>query len=101
MNNISRWAIHHPIPTIVLFLVLTIAGIFGYTQLRINSNPDIDIPTVTVSVALAGASPTELEVQVAKLVENSVAGLDGIDTISSSLNDGSSLTTVQFVLGTD
>lgn len=101
MNNLSRWAIHHPIPTIVLFLVLTVAGIFGYAQLRINNNPDTDIPTVTVSVSQAGASPTELEVQVAKLVENAVAGLNGIDSISSSLSDGLSVTNVQFALGTD
>jgi len=101
MNNISRWAIHNPIPTIVLFIVLIVSGLYGYSQLRINNNPDIDIPTVTVTVSESGAAPTELEVQVAEVIENAVASLDGIDTVSSSLSEGSSVTTVQFVLGTD
>ena len=101
MKNISRWAIANPVATISLFIVLNIFGIYGYTQLRLNNFPDTDVPTVTVSVSQTGASPTELETQVTEIVENAVSGLEGIDTISSTVSEGVSQTSIEFALGTD
>ncbi|PSJ63101.1 efflux RND transporter permease subunit [Pseudaminobacter soli (ex Li et al. 2025)] len=101
MNAISSWSIRNPVPTIVLFLSLTVAGIWGFMQLRINNTPDIDLPTVTVSVSQPGAAPSEMEVQVAQVIENAVATLDGVDDASTSLNEGSATITVEFALNTD
>jgi len=101
VNGISSWSIRNPIPTIVLFLVLTVAGIAGFAKLRVNNLPDIDVPAVTVSVAQPGAAPPELETQVTRIVENAVAGLGAIEHIHSTVNDGISATTVEFRLGTD
>ena len=101
MNAISSWSIRNPIPTIVLFLSLTIAGLYGFTQLRINNQPDIDLPTVTVTVSQPGAAPSEMEVQVAQVIENAVASLDDVDDVSTSISEGSSTTTVEFTLDTD
>jgi hydrophobe/amphiphile efflux-1 (HAE1) family protein len=97
----SSWAIRHPVPTIVLFLCLALFGSLSFEKLRINSNPDIDIPTVTVTVARQGAAPSEMEAQVTRLVEDAVAGLSNIDHINSTVDEGSSTTNVQFLLGTD
>jgi HAE1 family hydrophobic/amphiphilic exporter-1 len=97
----SAWAINSPIPTIVLFLILTLAGVYSYTTLRINSTPDIDVPSVTISVAQTGASPTELETQVTRIIENAVAGLNAVDAVTSSISEGNSTTTVEFAFGTD
>ncbi|MEG6508671.1 efflux RND transporter permease subunit [Methyloligella sp. 2.7D] len=101
MNGISAWAIKKPVPTIVLFLVLTLFGALSFDRLRINTNPDIDVPTVTVNVSWSGAAPTEMETQVTRLVENAVAGLSNIDHINSTVTEGSSDTEVRFLLGTD
>ncbi|RVC40376.1 efflux RND transporter permease subunit, partial [Mesorhizobium sp. M4A.F.Ca.ET.090.04.2.1] len=101
MNAISSWSIRNPVPTIVLFLSLTIAGLYGFMQLRTNNMPDIDLPTVTVTVAQPGAAPSEMEVQVARVIENAVATLEGVDDVSTSISEGSSVTTVEFTLGTD
>ncbi|KQW72560.1 efflux RND transporter permease subunit [Ensifer sp. Root127] len=101
MNAISSWSIRNPVPTIVLFLSLTIAGLYGFTQLRINNQPDIDLPTVTVTVSQPGAAPSEMEVQVAHVIENAVASLEGVDDVSTSVSEGSSTTTVEFTLDTD
>lgn len=101
MNAISSWSIRNPIPTIVLFLSLVIAGMWGFAQLRINNTPDIDLPTVTVSVSQPGAAPSEMEVQVAQVIENAVATLDGVEDVSTTLNEGSSTATVEFTLDTD
>jgi hydrophobe/amphiphile efflux-1 (HAE1) family protein len=101
MNAISSWSIRNPVPTIVLFLSLTIAGLYGFMQLRTNNMPDIDLPTVTVTVSQSGAAPSEMEVQVARVIENTVASLEGVDDVSTSISEGSSTTTIQFTLDTD
>jgi multidrug efflux pump subunit AcrB len=99
--NISGWSIRRPIPTLVLFLVLTLGGLLSFGQLGIDSNPNIDFPAVTVTVTQTGAGPEELETQVTKKVEDAVAGLGNIDDIISTVRDGSSSTIINFVLGTD
>jgi hydrophobe/amphiphile efflux-1 (HAE1) family protein len=101
MNAISCWSIRNPVPTIVLFLSLTIAGLYGFMQLRTNNMPDIDLPTVTVTVTQTGAAPSEMEMQVAQVIENAVASLEGVDDVSTSISEGSSVTTVEFTLDTD
>ncbi|MEO0535898.1 MAG: efflux RND transporter permease subunit [Cyanobacteria bacterium P01_A01_bin.123] len=100
-KNISGWSIRRPIPTIVLFLVLTLAGLVSFGQLGIDLNPNIDFPAVVVSVDQIGAGPEELETQVTKNIEDAVAGLGNIDEIRSTITDGSSSTVINFLLGTD
>ncbi len=99
--NLSSWSIKRPVPTIVLFLLLGIVGIVSFFRLGINDLPNVDIPTVRVTITRPGAAPSELETQVAQEVENAVAGLDNIDQISSTITQGTSTTTISFVLGTD
>jgi len=101
MNQISAWSIRNPVPTIVLFLFLTLAGSVAFTKLRINNMPDVDIPTVTVTVSWSGAAPTEMETQVTRLIEDSVSGLGDVDHIRSTVSEGSSSTNVEFAIGTD
>ncbi|MEH1871292.1 efflux RND transporter permease subunit [Nostoc sp.] len=99
--NISAWSIKKPVPTIVLFLILTVVGWFSFISLGIDINPNIDVPTVTIKVTQPGAGPAELESQVTKKIEDAVAGLGNIDYMISTVSDGSSNTTINFVLGTD
>ncbi|MEO0457888.1 MAG: efflux RND transporter permease subunit, partial [Cyanobacteria bacterium P01_A01_bin.114] len=99
--NLSGRSIRRPIPTLVLFLVLTISGLLSFQQLGIDANPNIDIPAVRVEVTQLGAGPEELETQVTKKVEDAVAGLGNIDEINSTVSDGSSSTVISFDLGTD
>ncbi|EDX76013.1 RND transporter, HAE1/HME family, permease protein [Coleofasciculus chthonoplastes PCC 7420] len=99
--HLSAWSIKKPVPTIVLFLILGIFGLVSFFRLGIDSNPNIDIPAVMVTVTQPGAGPTELETQVTKKIEDSVAGLGNIDELTSTVTEGSSTTTVSFVLGTD
>lgn len=99
--HLSTWSIKNPIPTILLFIILSIVGISSFLGLGIDSSPNIDIPIVTVTVTQRGASPSELETQVTKKIEDAVAGLGNIDQIISTVNDGSSTTVINFLLGTD
>lgn len=98
--NISAWSIKKPVPTIVLFLILTLIGLAAFPGLGIDADPNVDIPSVSISVVQPGADPTELESQVTKKIEDAVAGLGNIDHIISTVSDGSSSTTINFLLGT-
>ncbi|WP_413200744.1 efflux RND transporter permease subunit [Nostoc piscinale] len=99
--NISAWSIKKPVPTIVLFLILTVVGWLSFISLGIDTNPNIDVPAVSVTVTQPGAGPAELESQVTKKIEDAVAGLGNIDNMISSVSDGKSTTTINFVLGTN
>ncbi|AZC23854.1 efflux RND transporter permease subunit [Pseudomonas sessilinigenes] len=99
--QLSSWAIRRPIPTLVMFLVLTVAGWFSFVQLPINANPRVEFPVITVVISQVGAAPTELEHSVTLRVERAVSGLAGIRHITSTVGDGISLTTVEFQLGVD
>jgi hydrophobe/amphiphile efflux-1 (HAE1) family protein len=99
--HLSAWSIKKPVPTLVMFLILTLVGWMSFPQLGIDQNPNIDIPAVIVTVTQPGAGPAELESQVTKKIEDSVAGLGNIDQIISKVSDGVSTTTINFVLGVD
>ncbi len=99
MKGISAASIRQPIPAILLFLLLSFAGMLGFKKLGINQFPDVDIPYVTVTVTDPGAAPAELETQVARIVENSVATVGDVVHITSNVQDGVSATTVEFVFG--
>lgn len=100
-NNISSWSIKNPIPIVLMFVVLTLAGIVSYFNLRTNNFPDVDLPVVIVTVVQPGAAPTELETQVTRLVEDSLAGLGRVRHINSTVTDSASTTVVEFELGVD
>ena len=63
-RNISAWSIRNPVPSIVLFMMLTVAGIVSFIRMDINQEPDIDIPAVTITITQPGAAPSVLENQV-------------------------------------
>lgn len=98
--NLSSWSIRNIVPTTALFLLLTVVGIFAFTQLGIDENPNIDLPLVSVTVTQKGASPTELETQVTKKVEDAIAGISNIRHINSVASDSVSVTNIEFEIGT-
>ena len=100
-RNISAWSIRNPVPPIVLFIGLTIAGLIAFMRMDVQDNPDIEFPVVIASISQPGAAPTEIENQITQLVESSVRTLPGVRSISSTANEGSSTTVVEFEIGTD
>src|SRR4051812_429023 len=99
-RNISSWCIRNPVGPIVLFVGLMLAGLISFARMQVNNAPDIDFPAAIVSVSQPGAAPNELETQVTQRVESAIRGINGVEEISSSINEGNSTTFVQFALGT-
>ena len=99
--RLSAWGIRNPIPVTVLFIGLVLMGLFAYLKLPIKNFPNVQFPAVAVSVTRSGAAPAEMESQITRPVENSMAGLPNVQSIASTITQGSSTTVVQFYLGTD
>ena len=101
-SNVSGWSaksIGNPIPAILIFILLAFAGSVGFQKLGINQYPDVDIPVVTVTVTDPGAAPAELETDVTRIIENSVATVGDVAHIISTVKDGISATSVEFTFG--
>lgn len=96
--NFSSLSIKHPVPAIMLFVLLSLAGILSFRASVVQDFPDIELPIVIVSAALAGAAPAQLETEVARKIEDSVATLQGVKNIYTKVLDGSAQVTVEFVL---
>src|SRR4051812_12412061 len=99
-RNISAWSIRNPVPPIVLFVALTLAGLVSFMRMSVNQNPEITFPGVYVQISQPGAAPTELETQVTQKVEAAVRNLEGVEEINSTVSEGSSGTFVQFSIET-
>ncbi len=100
LRNMSAWSIRNPVPPIVLFIALTLAGLVSFSRMDVQQQPDIDFPLVIVQINQPGAAPTELENQVTQKVEAAVRTINGIEELSSSVTEGSSQTRVQLAIGT-
>jgi multidrug efflux pump subunit AcrB len=96
--NFAAWPLRNPIPIAILFALLALAGLWAFRGLPVQNIPDIDLPTVNVSLVEPGAAPAQLETQVARRVEDSLATLSGLKHIRTSITDGQVSTKVQFVL---
>src|SRR4030095_9890347 len=98
-RNISSWCIRNPVPPIVLFVGLMLAGIIAFMGMEVNNNPDSDSPAAQITIAQPGAAPTEMENQITQKVEAAVRSVNGVDEINSSVREGNSNTFVQFKIG--
>lgn len=96
--NLSTWSIRNPIPAVVLFIILTLVGMMGFSSMKVQNFPDIDLPTVTVTASLPGAAPAQLETQVARKIENSIATVQGVKHIYTKVQDGTVVVTTEFRL---
>ncbi len=96
--NISAWAIRNPTPAILLFILLTFAGLLGFQSMKIQDLPDLELPTVTVTASLPGASPSQLETDVARKIENALATVQGVRHIYSNLTEGEVSISIEFRL---
>ena len=80
---------------ILFFVMLTLAGVLGFQQMKIQQFPDIDLPTINVTASLPGTAPAQMETEVARKIENAVASLQGVKNIYTKVQDGVAIVTVQ------
>ncbi|EUB99961.1 acriflavin resistance protein [Rhizobium sp. CF080] len=99
--NISAWSIRNPVPSILLFVLLTVCGLLAFERLAVQNFPDMDLPTIKISATLEGAAPSQLETEVARKIEDELATLSRLDHITTTITDGSVQINVSFELEKD
>ncbi len=98
---ITDLSIKRPVLASVLSLLLVAFGALSYFQLPLREYPDIDPPVVSIETNYPGAAATVVETRITEPLEQSIAGVEGIDTISSTSVDGRSSINVEFRTGRD
>ncbi|MFS8138545.1 MAG: efflux RND transporter permease subunit, partial [Thermomonas sp.] len=97
-GSLSTWGIRNPIPAMMLFFALCVAGLWGFHQLPVARFPDVSVPRTVVTIIQPGASPSQLETEVTRKVEDSVATLDNVKRVTSTVVEGTSTTMIEFNL---
>ena len=101
MNNKFEFFIRRPVFSTVMSLIILLCGLVSYGSLTVREYPNIDQPVVNVTTEYPGASAEIIESQVSQLLEGSIAGIAGIETISSNSRSERSQITVRFRLSVD
>ncbi len=99
--NISVLSIRRPVTAIVISLIFILMGLVGASFLGIRQFPDVDPPNITVTTSYIGANADVVESQITEPLEESINGIDGIRSLTSTSADGRSTITVEFELGRD
>jgi multidrug efflux pump len=95
---LSDVCIRRPVLATVISAILVIFGLFAFQRLPVREYPNIDPPVVSISTTYKGASAQVIEKQVTQVIENAIAGIEGIKTIQSISREESSRINVEFQL---
>ena len=96
--QLAETSIRRPVFATVLSLLIMLIGAVSFSSLSVREYPKIDEPVVTVTTRFAGASSEIIETQVTKILEDSLAGIEGVDVITSSSRQERSQITIRFAL---
>ena len=98
---LAKISINRPVTTIMLLLMVILAGLVALLGLKMDLMPSVDVPIAIVSTSYTGAGPREVQELISKPIEQALATVSNVDEITTISNDGSSLIVLQFVDGTD
>ncbi|TCL72395.1 HAE1 family hydrophobic/amphiphilic exporter-1 [Hydrogenispora ethanolica] len=99
--TITELSIKRPILVIVAFLAITLIGLFAYSNLKYETFPSMTAPVVAISTTYSGASASVVESTVTKKIEDAISGINNVDTVSSTSQEGLSTVTVTLRSGAD
>lgn len=99
--SLSSLSLKRPILATVMSIIIVLFGLIGFNFLGVREYPSVDPPIITVRTAYTGANADVIESQITEPLEKAINGIEGIRTISSSSNQGSSVITVEFDLNSD
>ncbi len=88
--------IRRPVLTVVINLLIIVAGYAALQGIEIRELPDVDRPVVTVRASYEGATPQTMDAQITAIIESAVSRVQGVSSISSTSSYGSSRVTIEF-----
>lgn len=99
--SITEISIKRPTLVVVVFAILSIAGILSYTKLKYDLLPKIDVPIVSVMTVYPGASAADVESSVTKKLEDALSSLENVDNMTATSQEGVSAIVITLNAGTD
>ena len=99
--NLSEISVRRPVFATVISLLLLIAGLISYSKLPVRQYPDIDSPVISIDTTYRGASADVVESKVTQIIEDRIAGIQGITKLTSSSRDERSSISVEFNINRD
>jgi HAE1 family hydrophobic/amphiphilic exporter-1 len=98
---LTRFSIQRPIIVAMLFIALAIYGLMSFFSIGRSLNPNVTFPVVVVSAAYPGASPSDMERLVIKPIEDQIDGIDNLDQMTATAEDGIASVVIQFQIDTN
>lgn len=98
---LSEISVRRPVFAMVVSLLLTIIGLMALSRLTVRETPNVQPPVVSIDTVYRGASAAVIESKITQLIENQIAGLEGVETLRSSSYDERSRITIEFALDRD
>ncbi|MFO7608325.1 MAG: efflux RND transporter permease subunit [Candidatus Krumholzibacteriia bacterium] len=99
--NLARGPIRRPVLTSMVYLIVVTVGLVSFSRLAIDLMPEVTFPTVTVIADYGNVGPQEMEELVTRPIEEALAAVQGVEEITSSSTEGSSVVRVAFGWGQD
>jgi multidrug efflux pump len=99
--DLAELSVKRPVLVTVFSIIIILFGAIGFKYLGIREFPSIDPPVITVRTSYTGANADVIQSQITEPLEKAINGIDGIRTLSSSSNQGSSIITVEFNLSSN
>lgn len=96
--KLSELSINRPVFATVLSLAIVLFGVIAFSRLPVREYPDIDPPIVSITTFYRGASPSVIETEITDILEEEMATLEGVKTLTSSSREQGSVITVEFEL---
>lgn len=101
MASLSNISIRRPVLAIVMSITIIVFGVIGINFLGVREYPSVDPPIINVSTSYTGANAETIESEITEPLEESINGIAGIRTLTSSSSEGQSNITVEFNLSVD
>ena len=99
--SLTHTIVHRPTTILVIYLLLTALAIAVFPNLAVELFPEMDLPMVIVYTSYTGASPETMEESITKPIEGVISNVGGINTLTSTSSEGTSMVMIQFDYGTD
>lgn len=99
--KLTEISVKRPVFATVLILALVVVGLVSYMSLPVDQYPNMELPVVAVSVQYPGAAPEQVESKVTQEIEEAVSEVSGVDSVTSTVSEGMSVTVIQFTMETN
>ncbi|HYD13110.1 MAG TPA: efflux RND transporter permease subunit [Allosphingosinicella sp.] len=99
--QLSDLSVKRPVFAAVMAMLMAVVGIVGFFALSVREYPDVDPPVVSVQTQYVGAAANVIETRITEVLEDQLAGIPGLQTITSRSQDGQSQITIEFAAGTN